>query len=465
MCPTVTTDKTRELRIPREIALRAGQMIELADSFCANHLDQEYGDLCRRALAQLARKRPSPLARGREDIWAMAAVYAVGSANFLFDPGTSPHLSGDEISELSGVARSTLSAKARTVRDLLRLDRIDHDFMRADLRDRMLGPLAMLLASSRPGRRSDAANHGETTCPCGCGQIVSFGAEVETPLPMVGSPQEMSEVVETLERHGAELDEAGEAEFRGPIDAMLASGRRLIAAGEDDADIEIAFERVNWMLSAEALIDALSAETLREFMRLTSDTWPGVIEDEELLTLGELAVATEARALAEAGRSATIDPRGLCHAPSLADDAIPDAGSLRALCVGFEAAFDLLESDQIDPNDVVESPYDEQFSEWVNAEPESGPCSICGETPVPGASVRAGLLAAIETASRSLLPIVPELSLRRARNERDALFTAVEPEPSTVAQRVAANGGDGARVALREAQFDVGFTYALLVCT
>lgn len=464
MCPTVKADELRDLRIPREVAPRAAQMLEVIDSFCADHLDEEYRELFRGALARLARKRPSPLARGREDIWAMAVVYAVGSANFLFDPATSPHLSGDEISELSGVARSTLSAKARIVRDLLKLDRIDHDFMRADLRDRMLGPLSMLLAPRRPGRRSDTVRPEQLTCPCGCGQVVSFGAEDQPQLPLVGNPAEMAPLVATLERHGAELDEEAEVDFRGPIDAMLASGRRLIAAG-DELDIDVVLERVNWMLSAESLIDALSAETLRQFMGLTSDTWPGPINDEELLTLGELAAATEARALAEDGRSGPADPRGLCHAPSLADDAIPDAGSLRALYVGFEVAFDLLETDQISPDSVRESPYDEQFSEWVNSELESGPCLICGETPPPGARVSSGLLAAIETAARGLLPLVPELSMHRVRKERAALCAATEPEPATVAQRVAGAGRSDARVSLRATQFDVGFTYALLACT
>lgn len=452
------------MRIPRDVAPRAAQMLEILDSFCADHLDEEYHELCRGALARLARKRPSPLARGREDIWAMAVVYAVGSANFLFDPATSPHLSGDEISELSGVARSTLSAKARTVRDLLKLDRIDHDFMRADLRDRMLGPLSMLLAPRRPGRRSDAMVGKQSTCPCGCGQVVSFGAADQQQLPLVGNPAEMAAVVATLERHSADLDEASGDEFRGPIEEMLTSGRRLIAAG-GDLDIDVVLERVNWMLSAESLIDALSAETLRQFMQLTSDTWPGPIDDEGLLTLGELAAVTEARALAEVARSGPADPRGLCHAPSLADDAIPDAGSLRALYIGFEVAFDLLETDQIDPDAVRDSPYDEHFSKWVNSESESGPCPTCGDTPPPGASVRAGLLAAIETASRGLLPLVPELSMHRVRKEREAICAATEPEPATVAQQVAAAGCSDARASLRAAQFDVGFTYALLVCT
>ncbi len=38
----------------------------------------------RKLVVKLARKRPSPLARGDLRIWAGAAIYAVGTVNFLF---------------------------------------------------------------------------------------------------------------------------------------------------------------------------------------------------------------------------------------------------------------------------------------------------------------------------------------------------------------------------------------------
>ncbi len=49
-------------------------------------LDAEYASLCRKLVAKLARKRPSPLERGDRRIWAAGAIYAVGANNFLFDP-------------------------------------------------------------------------------------------------------------------------------------------------------------------------------------------------------------------------------------------------------------------------------------------------------------------------------------------------------------------------------------------
>lgn len=47
--------------------------------------DQEYGELCRGLVGRLARKRPSPLMRGRPEICAAGVIYTIGSLNFLFD--------------------------------------------------------------------------------------------------------------------------------------------------------------------------------------------------------------------------------------------------------------------------------------------------------------------------------------------------------------------------------------------
>ena len=77
-----------------------------------------YG-LARRATAALCRKRPSPLASGRESTWACAILYALGAVNFLFDRSQTPHLRADELCQLFGVAASTGANKAKTVRELL----------------------------------------------------------------------------------------------------------------------------------------------------------------------------------------------------------------------------------------------------------------------------------------------------------------------------------------------------------
>ena len=96
----------------------------------------EYAGLARRAVAKLARKRPSPLLSGRRATWAAGVVYALGRANFLTDPTFDPYLTADQLSEAFGVAKSTMSNKARQVEDLLRISPFSPEFVRSDMAER-----------------------------------------------------------------------------------------------------------------------------------------------------------------------------------------------------------------------------------------------------------------------------------------------------------------------------------------
>jgi hypothetical protein len=121
-----------------------GEILAITDRLCWQHLDAEYAELCRRLVAKLARKRPSPLERGALRIWAAGAIYAVASNNFLFDPSQVPHLSADRLSELLGVPKSTMAGKAKRIRATLGLDaRLHTEFCRRELLDDH--PLAWLV--------------------------------------------------------------------------------------------------------------------------------------------------------------------------------------------------------------------------------------------------------------------------------------------------------------------------------
>jgi Domain of unknown function (DUF6398) len=50
--------------------------------------------------------------------WAAGVVYALGQANFLFDPAIGPTATADQLSEAFGVPKTTMGSKARQVRDL-----------------------------------------------------------------------------------------------------------------------------------------------------------------------------------------------------------------------------------------------------------------------------------------------------------------------------------------------------------
>ncbi|NEV61863.1 hypothetical protein G3446_08160 [Thiorhodococcus minor] len=98
------------------------------DTFCDLHLNDEYKEMIRAALAALSRKRPSPLQRGRESTWAAAVVHAVGTTNFLFDRSQDPHCQAPVIYEHFGVAPSTGSNKSKDVRDLLKMHHFSPDW-------------------------------------------------------------------------------------------------------------------------------------------------------------------------------------------------------------------------------------------------------------------------------------------------------------------------------------------------
>ena len=121
-----------ELRVPKALRLVADEIVAITDAVCRAVLDEEYADLTRRAVAKLARKRPSPTA-GRRATWAAGVVYALGEANFVFDPASEPYVTADELSEAFGVAKSTMGSKARQVRDLLRISPFSPEFQRADV--------------------------------------------------------------------------------------------------------------------------------------------------------------------------------------------------------------------------------------------------------------------------------------------------------------------------------------------
>ena len=108
-------------RIPAAVRPEAEEIIELTGEFCAAHLDAEYGELCLKLVAELARKRPSPLLRGDLRIWAGAVIYTIGSVNFLFDKTQRPHITVDQLSQRLGLSKSTLTAKAKRIQDLLNI--------------------------------------------------------------------------------------------------------------------------------------------------------------------------------------------------------------------------------------------------------------------------------------------------------------------------------------------------------
>jgi len=112
---------SRTERIPSAMAEKFAAITALADAFCAKQLNEEYRVLIHRVVASLARKRPSPLLKGKENVWAAAAAHAVGRVNFLDDPSQFPHCKPKILYEFFGVAESTGQNKSKEIREALRM--------------------------------------------------------------------------------------------------------------------------------------------------------------------------------------------------------------------------------------------------------------------------------------------------------------------------------------------------------
>ena len=122
--------ETKSESVPIKMQPVYDEITKLTDAVCVEHLDEEYAELARKMTASLARKRPSPLERGRKDVWAAAIVYSLGNVNFLFDKSQVPHMRTGELSDLFGVSQRTAADKARQIKDILKMSPMDPKWWR-----------------------------------------------------------------------------------------------------------------------------------------------------------------------------------------------------------------------------------------------------------------------------------------------------------------------------------------------
>jgi hypothetical protein len=131
-------------RIPAQARPAYDAVVAKTDAFCRDRLTDEYAGLCRRLAGALARRRPPPLTRGKPEAWAAGVVRAVGWANFLDDPGQTPHLKSADINQAFGISAATGQAKSKAIRDLFDIQRFDPDWTVPSQMDR--NPLAWLIS-------------------------------------------------------------------------------------------------------------------------------------------------------------------------------------------------------------------------------------------------------------------------------------------------------------------------------
>lgn len=118
-----------------EIKEREQQLLELTGTFSAQKLNDNYYELCEKLIKKMGRKRDVPFKRGNISIWAAAVVYALGSINFLFDKETDPHVTTKEISDFFDTKNSTVSNKAKQIKDMFNLTIFDNEFATDEMQE------------------------------------------------------------------------------------------------------------------------------------------------------------------------------------------------------------------------------------------------------------------------------------------------------------------------------------------
>jgi Domain of unknown function (DUF6398) len=119
---------THSPRVPAAMQEKFNTIAMATDAFCDQHLNDEYKQLIRLALAALCRKRPSPLLKGQEASWAAGAVHALGMVNFLFDSSQTPHCKATGIWAHFSLASSTGQNHSKKVRDAMNMDVMDPEW-------------------------------------------------------------------------------------------------------------------------------------------------------------------------------------------------------------------------------------------------------------------------------------------------------------------------------------------------
>lgn len=119
---------TPSTRVPAALQDTFDAIAQGTDAFSKEHLNAEYQQTIRWALAALCRKRPSPLLKGKPNTWAAAAVHSVGMVKFLFDPTQTPHCKAADIWEHFGLASSTGQSHSKKIQEALGMGQMDPEW-------------------------------------------------------------------------------------------------------------------------------------------------------------------------------------------------------------------------------------------------------------------------------------------------------------------------------------------------
>ncbi len=119
--------KAAKMRVPKRNQQLFEQIMEMINTFCDAHLNEDYKELCEQMAGAICRTRWL-LSGSKPASWASGVVHAVGWVNFLHDPDRSPHMTSAQLAEGFGVSQGTMMAKSRIIREKLDITTFDPDW-------------------------------------------------------------------------------------------------------------------------------------------------------------------------------------------------------------------------------------------------------------------------------------------------------------------------------------------------
>jgi len=122
----MTTDDNL-LEIPMPFRERYAELIDIIQSFCDSHLNEDYKVVCCRLAADMC-QADSPILSGQAKSWAAGIIWTIGRVNFLSDPASKPSMTQAEFSKAIGVSLATISAKSRDIWNGLDLMQFDPEY-------------------------------------------------------------------------------------------------------------------------------------------------------------------------------------------------------------------------------------------------------------------------------------------------------------------------------------------------
>lgn len=124
--------KAAQMHVPKKNRQLFEQIVELIDTFCDTHLNENYKELCEHMAGEICRTH-LPLSSSSPADWAGGIVHAVGWVNFLHDPKQSPHMTSAQLAEGLGVPKETMAEKSKIIRDKFDLMQLDPDWCLPEL--------------------------------------------------------------------------------------------------------------------------------------------------------------------------------------------------------------------------------------------------------------------------------------------------------------------------------------------